>query len=133
MNVVLCPLLKVTQKAWDHSVSIWFFCLERIEEGNALILDNPALLTNFVNRLPEKFIIQYIQRALDLENTRSFDDLMKFLACCLRAVEHDPDEKTDTVSSLKKDNTTNVHGRIVNNNNVPGVSTNLAVTAVLTP
>ena len=56
---------------------------------------------------------------------------MKFLACCLHAVEHDPDECADGVSSLKKGNNTNACGRI-NNNSVPRVSTNLAMTAVET-
>ena len=57
------------------------FCLERIEENNAVTLANPALLTNFVKRLPEKFRIQYIHRALYHDNIWTFDDLMKFLAC----------------------------------------------------
>ena len=105
--------------------------MERIEEDYAFTLANPALLTNFVNRLPEKFRIQYIQRALDHDNTRTFDDLMKFIAGCLRAMERDPGEWADAVSSMKKANNTNVRGCIVNNS-VPRVSTKLAVTAVET-
>ena len=72
------------------------FCLERIEMNNAVTLDNPALLTNFVNRLPHKFHTQYIQRALDHDNIRTFDDLMKYLARCLHAVKRDPEECGDT-------------------------------------
>ena len=67
-------------------------CLERIEAKNAVTLDDTALLTSFVNRIPEKFQIQCIQRVLDHDNVRSFDDLMGFLGHCLRAVEHDRDE-----------------------------------------
>ena len=77
------------------------FCLERIETNNAVTLDNPALLTNFVNRLPDKFRTQYIQRALDHDNIRTFDDLMKYFARCLRAVERDPEEWGDTDGSSK--------------------------------
>ena len=77
--------------------------LERnLEEDNAITLDNPALLTNFVNRLLEKFRIQSIQRALDYDNIRTYDNLMKFIARCLHTVQRDPDEWADTVSSLKK-------------------------------
>ena len=56
---------------------------------------------------------------------------MKYLACCLRAVERDPDEWGDTVGSSKKNINSNARGRFANNG-APRVSTNLAVTAVET-
>ena len=62
------PSVKSNSKGLRSLCKDLIFCLERIEEDNAVTLDIPALLTNFVNRLPEKFRIQYIQRALDHDN-----------------------------------------------------------------
>ena len=45
------------------------FCLERIEDDNSITLSNPALLSNIVKRLPEKFRIEYVQHALHHYNT----------------------------------------------------------------
>ena len=55
---------------------------------------------------------------------------MEFFAHCLHAKECDSDEWADGVSSMKKGNNANAHGRI-NNNSVPRMSSNLAVTAAL--
>ena len=68
------------------------FCLGRIESNNAATLDNPALVNNFVKRLPHNFRTQYIQRALDHDNLRTFSDLMTYLPRSLRAVERDPED-----------------------------------------
>ena len=78
------------------------FCLGRIESNIAATLINPALVNNFVKRLPYNFRKQYIQRALDHDTFRNFSDLMTYLACSLRTVERDPDDWVDTIDPLKK-------------------------------
>ena len=61
------------------------FCLGRVEADNAASLDNPALVANFVKRLPRKFRKALIQHELDIDSTRDFNDLMTsctLFACC---------------------------------------------------
>ena len=67
------------------------FYLGRVETDNAVSLDNPALVVNFVKRLPRKFRKAYIQHELDIVSTRDFNDLMTYLPRCLRTVEKTPD------------------------------------------
>ena len=50
-----------------------------------------------------------------------------YVACCLRAVERDPDEQVDTIDPPKKNVNNNTCGRS-NNTGVPRVSTNLVET-----
>ena len=78
------------------------FCLGRVETNNSATLDNPALVNNFVRRLPNNFRKQYIQRALDSDITRNFNDLMTYITRCLRAVERDPDDWVEHVDAPKK-------------------------------
>ena len=56
-----------------------------------------------------------IQRALDHDNICTFDDLMKYLARCLHAVEPDPEKWGDTADSAKKNINNNARGRLTYN------------------
>ena len=87
------------------------FCLGRVETSDAATLDNLALVNNFVKRLPHNFRKQYIQRALDSDITRNFNDLLTYLTRCLRAVERDPDDWLEIVDTPKQFVNNNVRGR----------------------
>ena len=87
------------------------FCLGKIESNNAVTLDKSALVNNFVKLLPHNFRNQYIPRTLDHDISRTFSDLMTYLARYIRAVERDPDDWVDTIDPPKKNVNNITRGR----------------------
>ena len=61
------------------------FCIGKVGKSEATSLDNPALVNNFVKRLPQKFHTQYHYRVLDMDSTRKFNDLLTYLTRSIRA------------------------------------------------
>ena len=57
-----------------------------------MFLDNPALVNNFVKRLPQQLRTKYHDQALYTDTTRKFNDLLKFITRSIRAAEHNPAE-----------------------------------------
>ena len=74
------PLVESSSQGLRSLHKDLIFCLGRVEMSNAATLDNPALVNNFLKRLPRNFRKQYIQCALDSDIFCNFNDLMTYLA-----------------------------------------------------
>ena len=77
------------------------FCIGKVGKSEIASLDNPALVNNFVKRLPQKFRTQYHYHALDTDSTLKFNDLLTYFTCSIHAAEHNPEEWVETLDTLK--------------------------------
>ena len=74
------------------------YCMGKVRRTEAASLDNPALVNNFIKRLPQKFRSQYHFQALNY--TSKFHDLLKYLTLSIRATEHNPEVNVRTITVI---------------------------------
>ena len=86
------------------------YCMGKVRRTEAASLGNPALVNNFVKRLPQKFRSQYHFRVLDIDSTRKFDDLLKYLTRSIRATEHNPEVWVEITDNSKRMNNNSNRG-----------------------
>ena len=93
------------------------YCMGKVGRTEAASLDNPALVNNFIKRLPQKFRSQYHFQALNIDSTRKFDDLLKYLTRSIRATEHNPEVWVEITDNSKRTNNNINRGRFTKTDN----------------
>ena len=73
----------------------------KVQKSEIASLDNPALVNNFVKRLPQRFRIKYHDHALYIDNTWKFNDLLKFITRAIRDAEHNPEKWVNDTGTSK--------------------------------
>ena len=92
------PVVKNSTRGLKELQQGLIYCMGKVGRTEAASLDNPALVNNFIKRLPQKFCSQYHFQALNC--TRKFDDLLKYLTLSIRATEHNPEVNVRTITVI---------------------------------